>query len=267
MFHGTLISHSMGSAQSHVLSELVGTVLTGLIIAGALIFFFRASHSPQNDETNVAIKNGKELNNEGLVGGATASELPAAVPSPQAVFLSSTIPGQFDVDSCQHVAQPSSAAGSITPKAKKPKRKKNTNPKGAAKIMSRPPEYHSESPVTQIVNKSNILRQLQIHLTLNPKVSSSGDLHVATISPDSDSSWTQVGCKRSRKSSALRPSGESKSEATSQNDESSPVRRIAKEDTDDLQQSMETPSSLNLENRKTLAEKFLPNPQRTGVEE
>ena len=262
----------MGSAQSYVSSELVGTALTGLVIAGALgISFTRigssSTHDNKTDKGTSAdtTKGKKKKQNKGPAGKSTSGA--TSTSPPQVVYSSDTIPGQFDVNP-RHVAQDSSAAEILIPKAKKPKRKKNKNTEDTAKNLSIPSDYHSESSVPKSRDtKRSPQPQTYPEVTQGPEISSRA-LSIATSSLDTDSSWTQVGSKRSRKSSIPRPSGESPSEAsvtTSQKGESSP-RNTAEDDTHDsflLQQS----STWGSQNRTTVAEKLLPNPRKTGVEE
>jgi hypothetical protein len=262
----------MGSAQSYVSSELVGTVLTGLVIAGAVgIGFTRlgsSSHVENEGTAGPAFKKGKKKQNKGPAGGAK-SGVTASEPPPQAVYLSNSIPGQFDVN-CR---QDSSAAENVISKAKKPKRKKNQNTEVSAKNLSIPSQYHSESSVQQIPLARDTKRSSHPQtpeVTPGPEILSPRAL-LATISLDTDSSWTQVGSKRNRKSSTLRPSGESQSEAsftTSPKDEISP-RNAAEDDNHDsflLQQSTLPSSSWASQNQKTLAEKLMPNPRKMDVE-
>jgi len=211
-----------------------------------------------------AFKKGKKKKqNKGPAGGATFG-VTASEPPPQAV---NTIPGQFDVDP----RQDSSVAENVIPKSKKSKRKKNQNAEDPAKNLSIPSEYHSESSIQPVPMTKRSPQPQTPGVTPGPEMLSPRAL-LATISLDTDSSWTQVGPKRSRKSSTLRPSGESQSEAsftTSQKDESSP-RNTAEDDNHDsflLQQSTLPSSSWGLQNRRTLAEKLMPNPRKADVEE
>jgi hypothetical protein len=265
----------MGSAQSYVSSELVGTALTGLVIAGAVAVGITcvssSGHISPNDESisgDTSISKGKKKRKtKGSVSSAvTSGELLVA----QVADLSVIIPGQFDD---RHVIQDSSAVENVVPKAKKPKRRKTKNTEDAKNLI--PSDYQSESSVQTMPMSRTIKRSPQPQtpeVTSGPELLTSGTLH-ATISLDTDDSWTRVGSRRGRQPSALRPSGESQSDVgftTSQKDEFSPVRNAVEDDPHDsflLQQSMLPSSSRNLENRKTLAEKMLPKPRKTRVDE
>jgi hypothetical protein len=263
----------MGSAQSSVSSELVGTALTGLVIAGAVgLGFTRLNNSSTNvksDEgpsADSAIRKGKKKKQNKAHAGATSAITPTEPSPPQAVYLPNTIPGQFDVNP-RHVTQDSSAAEIPIPKAKKPKRKKNKNTEDTAKNLSIPSDYHSESSV-QLMPPKRSPQPQSPEVTANSMLSSR-PLHIATSPVDTDSSWTQVGPQRSRKASIIRPSGESQSEAsftTSQKDESSP-RNTAEDDSHDSFLLQQPASSWGSQDRKTIAEKLLPDPRKTGLDE
>jgi outer membrane biosynthesis protein TonB len=266
LFIGTLI---MGSAQSYVTLEVA---LTAAVVASAIgIGYTQVNHGSRSSASATAAggtpagKKGKKQKSTEALSlqsvSASAESKSRAVPA--------VIPGGFDTP----VSPPTPAvAEPPPPKPKKSKRKKKGKSSTVSTAAAAAPDassvagYHSDSSAEHPQPKAKRPQKLSptsSQLTRTPALQS-------TISIDTDGSWTRVGSAHRKQhagaaSTSEGPSGPSADPTTSDaglttslTGNSSPVA----ERTDD-----EGLNSRGTETRRPLAERLLPKPRKTGVDE
>ncbi len=227
----------MGSAQSYI---PLGTA----VVAGAAAYGYAQLNKPapvsQAPSTSASSSKKQKQKKKVGAGGSTKEEVPA---EPSVVSFPPVVPGDFDAAS----AAPSDSADrpAAAGKPKKKKKAKKTSPVSA--------DAQSESSATA------------------PESSARKPRKSATPKPAAldDDGWTRVETRKKAERDAAkagegRPQlGVSTSDAgitTSVTGNSSPVT----ERTED--ESALADSGIS-ENRRTLAERLLPKPRKTGVEE
>lgn len=238
----------MGSAQSYLPQE-PAAALTVVVVMGAIGLAYRtqgdhaAAHNsnaivdPPSKPTAKKDKKKKKKPAKSVVTTREVHAIDEAMPSskPLNVALPDVIPGQFDVKSVQPIEEPSSVSEGRASAFKK------SRPKKAKASTS------EETPRTT---------------KLEPLVQ--------TTSIDTDSSWMRVGSRRGE--NPVRNGLQSMDHSlggtnitTSQTDTSSVASRTDDEALDSFLLQQHTLPSTN--NRKTLAEKLLPKPRKTKVDE
>ena len=268
----------MGSAQSYMVSP--EAALTTVVIAGAVglgytqmgrsspIVKSSTDATPQSDKgKKKRSKSSGDSSNKGNTNNDKSQH--QTVQNPLPVF-----PGQFEATTSpeSHLSDVAATSSSLS-KAKKPKKKKpksaaTTDPIVREVAASSSADYSSE--ISSKSKTKNSKRQQQ------PQSSSSQmtRLQESTASNDTDGSWTRVGSVRrhtplSKNSTASFDATTSDADTglTPRTGNSSPVadRGTEAEESSFLldigsRESGETP-------RKTLAEKLLPKPRKTGVDE
>ena len=272
----------MGSAQSYISSE---AALTTLVVAGAIGLGYTQigrTVKSSTDATPQSDKGKKKRSKSGVVfsgdfldkdhsNNDKSQQHPT---SPGVLNPQPGLPGQFD-----HTTSPDShlpdvaATSSSLSKAKKPKKKKakasvTTDPIVREVAASSSADYSSE-----ISNKSRTKtpkRQQQ------PQSSSQTTKPLeSTASIDTDESWTRVGSVRrhtplSKNSTTSFDATTSDADTglTPQTGNSSPIAERGTEGEESSSFLLDIGSRESGENpRKTLAEKLLPKPRRTGVDE
>ncbi|KAI0831853.1 hypothetical protein BC628DRAFT_1350172 [Trametes gibbosa] len=232
----------MGSAQSVVSAAAVVAIVSAIAYGFIQPGDPSASTSPSGTQPSspaVSIKK-KQKKKAGGVSSATES----ALVEPTVVSFPSVVPGGFDAP-----AEPAENISTLKPKQKKKKSKKASS--------SVPQDAQSESSAT--APESSVARKPRKSATPRP------------VGAD-DEGWTRVETKKKAipqspgTSSAERPQEISTSDAgittsvTTGN--SSPVT----ERTEDESHNQLAASSAS-NNKRTLAEKLLPKPRKTGVED
>lgn len=270
----------MGSAQSYISPEAAVTVA---VVAGAIGLGYTQlapSTSNPNSVSGVAPegpqKKGKKKKQAkaGVVSGDISETGSASksqgFPPPRVVAFPEVIPGQFDA---APAAVSDSPAQEATASSKSKKTKKKKGKAASAEPVAQPPstvvDYSSETSIK--AKPKSVKRPLPQEL---PPASSSKltrPLQQSTTSIDTDGSWTRVGSHRHgpAANSADADSAPSAEPTTSDagitpsvTGDSSPVAERA----DDASFLLTAPQSPG-DNRRTLAEKLLPKPRKTGVDE
>ena len=269
----------MGSAQSYISSE---AALTALVVAGAIGLGYtqigRSSTTVRSstDTTPQSGKGKKKRTKPNVVFSGDFSDK-GHTDSDKLEHLTVQnsppgFPGQFEPTTSpdSHLSDIAVTSSSLS-KAKKPKKKKTksaatTDPIVREVVASSSADYSSE-----VSNKSrtkNVKRQQQ------PQSSSSQMTRVqeSTASIDTDGSWTRVGSVRRQTPLATTTFDATTSDAdtglTPQTGSSSPVAERGTEGEESSSFLLDIGSRESGENpRKTLAEKLLPKPRKTGVDE
>ena len=277
----------MGSAQSYISSEIA---LTTLVVAGAIglgytqigrssIAAKSSTDAPQSDNLKGKKKRAKSsvvFSGDFLDKGHPNNDKPQQhLATPHVLNPLPGFPGQFEPTTLpdSHLSDLAATSSSLS-KAKKSKKKKakavvTTDPVVREVTASSSADYSSE-----ISNKSrtkNLKRQPQ------PQSSSSQTtvLLESTASIDTDESWTRVGSVRrhtplSKDNTASFDATTSDADTglTPQTGSSSPIAERGTEGEESSSFLLDIGSRESGENpRKTLAEKLLPKPRRTGVDE
>lgn len=273
----------MGSAQSYLTSENAATTIAAILVAGVIgIGYAQVGHTAgKSSSEEPSPKTGKRTKQgSGSSGSQGVSTDNVDVPTSevQVAAFPDVIPGHFETK-----PEDSSPPEAVISKSKKAKRRKA---KGAAvedstKLMLLQSDYNSESSVQAPPKPRNSKRLSQTsqppkHAIQESEPSSSGLLRTSNSSIQPEGSWTQVGSRRSRKPSAnkpqiIEPDTSDARATTSQTDDPFPIVEHTEDEHDSflLQQSALPSSSRDsdLPGRKTLAEKLLPTPRKTGVDE
>lgn len=237
----------MGSAQSYLSPEAAFTtaVVVGAVALGYTQFGDSAKSTSQ--ETSGQKKNKKKKRAAAGQAGDINPELASSSPAPNPVVVPfpAVIPGQFD-------DVPVLAPGERTaPKPKKAKKKKGKTVVDTPAAVSSAGN-RSDSSAGQ--SKAPVKRQAS---------SSTRPLKQSTASIDTDGSWTRVKPRRTTTQESGAPAEITTTDAgvtTSATGNSSPI-------TDRTEDEAFTRNTTHGENRKTLAEKLLPKPRKTGVDE
>lgn len=297
----------MGSAQSYISPETAVTalVIAGTIGLGYTQFgtattsTAAVSAEEGQDTTSKKGKKKKKAKTTGPSGdisetlsvSKSQSQTPQP-PSSRVVEFPEVIPGQFEISAgAAPDSDPSTKDPSATsPKSKKGKKKSKGKAAGAAEAevpqtVSASIDYLSEADLKESAPSTKNAKR-QRTPTQQPAVpviaASSSQLkrpsHQSTTSIDTDGSWTRVGLhKRGRTatdadSSALSaeadPATSDAGLTPSVTGESSPaVERRASTSTEDESFLLNVSTRDSGEHRRTLAEKLLPKPRKTAVDE
>ncbi|KZT64490.1 hypothetical protein DAEQUDRAFT_698641 [Daedalea quercina L-15889] len=247
----------MGSAQSHVPEAVVAV----LVVAGATAAY---SYTPSSSQSRpepepapaLASATGKKKSKKNPAAESALSasgEQPASKPT--VVSFPPVVPGSFDASSALADTEPTPEPA---PKAGKSKKKKG---KKAGAGVSRPVDAMSESSATapESPNAAPARPTAKSRKTPTPKPAP------APPPVDTDGSWTRVEPKRRKDPQEATPLDAGTSDAgittTSITGNSSPTVPAS-----DDEEAADTKASTS-DNRRTFAERMLPKPRKTGVED
>ncbi len=219
------------------------------------------------------VKNGKKKKKQDKLGDTTHKlravdeAEPVQTSKPQNIADPDVIPGQFDV---KPMKEPSPLIEDRAPASKKSNRKKASNLEETLRTNSLHSNSFLESPVQTARNRRpSQKRQSSNTSPLENTQQSSEPLHVSTTSIDTDSSWTRVGSRRVEHSP--RYMEHSLGDIKVQTDTSSFASHTEDEAHDSFLLQQHTSSSTNRDadvtDKKTLAEKLLPKPKKSKVDE
>jgi len=281
----------MGSTQSYLSPEAAITVI---VVAGAVGLGFTkvgtTTHTAVTSGEGAAQKGKKKktkVTSGDISAAGSASRTQKSTPEPRVVTFPEVIPGQFDDTLLQTTAE-SSAPEATVAKSNKSKKKKGkaTASDIAPQHVSASVDYLSESSIKVPSRPKNTKRASHNQQSPQPPSSSTAapssspplarPLHLSTASLDTDGSWTRVASRRNRGAAAsddknlhsAEPSTSDAGITTSHTGNSSPVAERTEDESFLLQQPRSSASrNSGEENRKTLAEKLLPKPRKTGVDE
>lgn len=230
--------------------SLSSQVILGGVLVAAAVTYYTYPQKEQSNKPQTGTNKGKKKR-KAEPDAPLSSSTGKADPNPIVVSFPAIVPGHFD-------------SGSIAPDeptATAPKYKKSKKKKGKSKATT-PPSLASEStptassPSEQPNNKRPSLAPSTSHSVLKSPPS---------IDTGTDGSWTRIRpqSRRSNQSawSQDQPSLSSDAAGTTGTGDSSPVAERADEATD-----IRVTRSLNGDHR-TLAEKLLPKPKKTEVDE
>ena len=266
----------MGSAQSYISSE---AALTVLVVAGAIGFGYTqigrsstavtSTDTPQSDKgKKKRAKSSVVFNNDFSDKGQLNNDK-----SQQHLTTPHPLPGQFEPTTSPDSHLSEVAATSSSSKAKKSKKKKAKPAVTAEPIVREVAASSSADYSSEISNKSR---------TKNPKrqqQSQSSEkttgLPESTASIDTDGSWTRVGSAHRHTPLSINnttsfdaTTSDADAGLTPQTGNSSPIAERGTEGEESSSFLLDIGSRESGENpRKTLAEKLLPKPRRTGVDE
>ena len=268
----------MGSAQSYISSE---AALTSIVVAGAIGLGYTqigrsstavrgsSDTTPQSDKgKKKRAKSSGDSSDKGRTNNDKSQQHPTVLnPLPG-------IPGQFEPTTSpdSHLSDVAATSSSLS-KAKKPKKKKAKSAVTTDPIVREVAASSSADYSSEISNKS---RTKNPKRPQQPQLSSSQMtiLQESTASIDTDESWTRVGSVRrhttlSKNSTAsVDATSDADTGLTPQTGDSSPVAERGTEGEESSSFLLNISSRESGENpRKTLAEKLLPKPRRTGVDE
>lgn len=252
----------MGSAQSHVTEVVAATI----VVAGAAaVYSYKPSSSQLRSEnelgdglesTSTAGKKNKRKRKAGAESVAPAPAEKAAV-EPTVLQFPNVVPGGFDASSAPADTDPTPDPA---PKSAKSKKKKTKKTGTSGTTTSRPVDTMSDSSATAPESSAAVpVRPGKQRKAATPKPA-------PVVAPvDTDGSWTRVEAKQKKNTQQANPLDAGTSDAgittTSVTGTSSPAALGSDaEDTDDVQASTS-------DNRRTFAEKMLPKPRKTGVDE
>ncbi|OCH96389.1 hypothetical protein OBBRIDRAFT_787464 [Obba rivulosa] len=259
----------MGSAQSVLTPQ---TTAAALVVAGAVVYGYAqygSQQAPASGPGTTSSKKGKKKKQAGAqsdtagADSAGSSKAEAVTPQANVVSFPPVVPGDFDAPATTTDIEPTAK----TSKSKKKKGKKASTPAGgvpraaAADALS---DSSATAPESSSARPSATRKK-------NGGIKASTVPHV-----DTEESWTRVEPRRRTtpqqavqvegSSSAAHPREVSTSDAgvtTSVTDNSSPIA----ERTEDDENLAYFGGGQASENRKTLAEKLLPRPRKTGVDD
>ncbi|KAF7982495.1 hypothetical protein HWV62_28082 [Athelia sp. TMB] len=226
----------MGNTLS--LSSTAELILTGLVIAGGVVYYtyvHPAAGSPAAQASaSLKAKKGKKK----VAGGAKATGDESGVRTPIVVGFPTVLPGQFDADSAVSDAAPALSTSQTSSLAKKSKKKKGSKSATPTPAPADEPvssaESETQQPLASTKGKKAKAKQAgkekPKEQTLRPSPS---------IDTGTDGSWTRVGRR-----------------GTETGDSSPTAER-----TDDDR------VTAAVENRRTFAEKMLPKPRKTAVDD
>ncbi|TFK32138.1 hypothetical protein BDQ12DRAFT_692938 [Crucibulum laeve] len=272
----------MGSSQSYISSEVA---FTAVVLVGAIgLGYHQISQNPKQKGSASSAGTASAATKKGKKKKAKQSDTLSDSTTPSATVTSKAaeahvvpfpevIPGQFDATAT--APEPGHDTPPTKPKKAKKKKGKAATESSAGGVLSSSVDYQSESSVGPSKPSKSKRTQSQrsqpqpppsSNVTKPPK-----SLQQSTTSIDTDGSWTRVEPRR-RGASAVEGGGQSGPSAdftttsdagitTSVTGNSSPV---AERTEDESSQSNTRDSG---ENRRTLAEKLLPKPRKTGVDD
>ena len=271
----------MGSAQSYLPQE-TATTLTVVVVMGAIGLACRTQSISAGDSNasiddvsvTPTVKNRKKKKKQDKLGDTTHK--PRVVDEAEPMQISNVavpdvIPGQFDVKPMRESSSSSSPLIEDRPPAsKKSNRKKASNLVETPRTNSLHSNSFLEPPVQTARNRRpSQKRQSSNTSPLGITPQSSEPLHVSTTSIDTDGSWTRVGPRRAEVSMD-HGLGDTKITPL-QTDTSSFASHTEDEAHDSFLLQPHTPISTNratdLTHKKTLAEKLLPKPRKSKVDE
>ncbi|CCM00732.1 uncharacterized protein FIBRA_02772 [Fibroporia radiculosa] len=242
----------MGSAQSYI----SGVAVAAFVAAGvAVAAYGYTSHSPQSPSAGAIAEpapptaSSKKKSKKKQTGAQAEKPVETAAASPSVVPFPPVVPGDFDASSEQKTADP---VVSTKPTKKKKKAKKATPSTGSgsravsvdtlSESSATAPESYTPAPARPTTSKRK-------SSTPKPPV------------VDTDGSWTRVEPHSSRQHPSVESAtGDAGVTTTSVTGNSSPVA----ERTDD---DLSSPVVASSGNRRTLAERLLPKPRKTGVDD
>lgn len=240
----------MGNVHSISPGALVG----GAVVVGGVVYYTYTqpppSHSSvsqaQSSSTSSSKKGKKKKKATGAAENdpiiASSSKADDGQPVPRVVSFPTVIPGQFDTESIAS-DEPVSKSQPKKSKKKKPKAKSSAISSGAVSSA----ESATPVPTAPAPSKSKQRRTPPLE-----PASSKGALKSSpSFDTGTDGSWTRV------ESSARKDKQASDAAGTTGTEDSTSVT----EKTDDDIRPVST------DNRRTLAEKLLPKPRKTGVDE
>lgn len=256
----------MGSSQSLLSSE---AALTALVVAGAIGLGYQKINAgtetarvTSTSASGGGAKKDKKKKKAPQVDNPPVETPPAAIPT--VVAFPAVIPGGFETPDT-HEDEP---AGPKPKKAKKKKTKSatpaasNTTSTSNSQVIPPPAGYNSASSVEPSQRKAKRTHQ-------TPSSSSQHNRPLqSSISIDTDGSWTRVESGRRSRGAASTSEGPSAEVTTSDAGITTPVTGNSSplaERTEDeglLYSTRDSPG-----NRRTLAERMLPKPRKTGVDE
>lgn len=291
----------MGSLQSYITPN---SALTAVVVAGAIALGYSqvSRETPAGTSSSSlaakagASKKGKKKKQAGNGTKADAdrediTSIPEVV-VPTVVSLPAIIPGQFE-PSTPHDALDAATSVSLKPKKAKKKKAKATSETtpatsaaGSTVVAAASAPVHSDSssgdrdrtPPSLPPTKSKSKRQQK----QQPSASSSSALltkpaHKSTTSIDTDGSWTRVEPSRRKTgpdSGSAGDAGESQSgiPADSTNSDTGVTTSVTTGNSSPVAERTEDEGFLYADRgaqqpRKTLAERMLPKPRKTGVDE
>ncbi|EPT03053.1 hypothetical protein FOMPIDRAFT_1058987 [Fomitopsis schrenkii] len=250
----------MGSAQSHVTEVVAATVV---LASAAAVYSYKPSSSQSRTEpepelgSESAFADGKKNKRKRKAGGEhitpAAAEKSAAEPT--VVQFPPVVPGDFDASSAPAGAEPTPDPAPKSTKSKKKKAKK------AGTATSRPVDAMSDSSATAPESSA----AAPVRPSGKQRKASTPKPAPAVAPVDTDGSWTRVEAKQKKTPQEATPLDAGTSDAgvttTSVTGTSSPaVPGSDAEETDDVQASTS-------DNRRTFAERMLPKPRKTGVDD
>ena len=251
----------MGSAQSHVTEVVVATV----VVAGAAaVYGYKPSssqaHSVPDPEPESASATGKKKNKKRKAAAEPNAPASAEKPAvePTVVQFPPVVPGGFDAPSASADKEQTPEPASKSTKSKKKKAKK-AGTSGAP--ASRPVDAMSESSATAPESPA----AAPVRPTGKQRKASTPRPAPAPASLETEGSWTRVEAKRKKDAQQATPLDAGTSDAgittTSITGTSSPAAPGS-----DAEETEEVHASTS-DNRRTFAEKMLPKPRKTGVDE
>lgn len=230
----------MGNTLS--ISSTSEIVLAGVAIVGGVVYFTYAQPAAENPAAQPAVasssKKGKKK------GGAKKAveddgKLATGARTPIVVGFPAVIPGQFDADSAVSDAPPALSTSQTSSLTKKSKKKKPTKSSTPTPAPADEPVSSEESEATQLPVKG---KKAKAKPASKEKAKEQTLRPAPSIDADTDGSWTRV---------------ESRAGRGTETGDSSPVAERTDND---------RPAGA-VENRRTLAEKMLPKPRKTAVDE
>ncbi|KAH9839959.1 uncharacterized protein C8Q71DRAFT_470692 [Rhodofomes roseus] len=247
----------MGSAQSHVAEALAAT----LVVAGAaVVYSYKPSSSQAHSDpapVSVSAAGKNKKNTKKKAGAEPVSPAEKPTTKPTVVQFPPVVPGAFEGSSAplDTEATPESA-----PKATKSKKKKSKKANASGAGASRPVDAMSESSATAPESPAAAPAR---PIAKSRKASTPKATPPPPPTVDTDGSWTRVESKQRKDSEQPTPLDAGTSDAgvttTSFTGNSSPTATASDEEGD--------VKASTSDNRRTLAERLLPKPRKTGVDD
>ncbi|KAF8060642.1 hypothetical protein FPV67DRAFT_1423426 [Lyophyllum atratum] len=253
----------MGSSQSLLSSEVAVTLV---VVAGAIGLGYTqlapaasSTYGSRPSTAESSVKKGKKKTKKQPSAAAPHVEPPATPLTPAVVPFPAVIPGGFDGATTTEGEAPPESSKRAKPKKKKTKLASSTSstqPDAAAPKGASASETLPDKPAK---GKQGKQQELAPGLLLETRTVKQSFQSSASI--DTDGSWTRVSSRRTREGPSADLTTTSASEADAVTGSSSPVA----ERTDD-DEHIFTSRSLT-EARRPLAERLLPKPRKTGVDD
>ena len=255
----------MGSSQSLLSGE---AALTVLVVAGALGLGYTQISGGRVDTQQTEKEKGK---GRGKAKGkksdkkSAAAASDASVPSTPPTVLQDAIPGQFDA---LQPVQPSPA-----PKSKKSKKKKTKAASSATTTNAGTPPAAVSSPTLAIAEAYNSESSTSAVPISGVTTRAPRTTKQSTTSIDTDGSWTRVEPRHRNYLAAAQTATTTTSDVATTTASSSPVAERMEEEEEDEEEGAHSSFLLNSNTRdeesrrRTLAEKLLPKPRKSSVDE